>query len=219
VIPGTGNGAAVYFEDGVPTTRQLMGATFTTDAQGQLAAFSEGPLSGIRGSGNAVDVGSNLAAGNLHWGMWPDATVNGFPVTHLHFIVGDVASLPGTGIFDYVPVGGTRPTNEAGLTGTFVVGTVRVDFTPGTLTLNNWQVAFNGAQYNQSGATVTFGKSPAFTGPVTWSCTGTCGTSPPSGNIAGAFTGAGATGMGIVYTIPDGSGPNGQITGAQGFQR
>jgi hypothetical protein len=39
-----------------------------------------------------------------------------------------------------------------------------------------------------------------------------------TGNFAGSFTGAGATGIGIVYGIQD-SGSNGQITGAQGFKR
>jgi hypothetical protein len=140
----------------------------------------------------------------------------------LHYIVGDVPSLPGTGVFTYSPVGGTRPTNAAGLTGAFTGGTVTVDFTPGTLQLNNWQVAFNGATYTQSGAAgATFGRSPSFGGQMSWSCTGqTCagtGGAVP-GNYAGSFTGAGAPGMGVVYGVFD-TGTNGQIIGAQGFKR
>jgi hypothetical protein len=220
VIPGTGDGGASYLEDAAAMTREFAGASLTTDAQGQLTAFSDGQTTGIRGSGNAQDVGSSAAAGNLHWGVWPDATVNGSPVTQLHFIVGDVASLPGTGVFTYSPVGGTQPTNAAGMTGTFMGGTVTVDFTPGTLTLNNWQVAFNGTTtYSQSGAAGTTFSSAKFAGPMSWSCTGQCGTVPPNGNFAGSFTGAGAPGMGVVYTIQDTNGPNGEITGAQGFKR
>jgi hypothetical protein len=197
-------------------------ATLSADAQGQqLTAFSDGTITGTRGSAGATDVGSNAAAGNLHWGMWPDAIVGTSSVAFLHHIVGDVPSLPGTGVFTYSPVGGTRPTNAQGLTGTFVGGTVVVDFTPGTLQLNNWQVAFNGATYNQSAAAgTTFGRSPGFSGPLTWSCTGNCAPTggAVAGNFAGSFTGANAPGVGIVYGVFD-SGPNGQIVGAQGFKR
>ena len=222
VIPSTGNGGTVYFDSASSSlARSLANASLSTDAQGQLSAFSDGVNTFTRGTAGATDVGSNAAAGNLHWGMWPDAVVNGsMPVTYLHFIVGDVPSLPGTGQFIYSPVGGTRPTNAQGVAGTFVAGTVMVDFTPGTLTLNNWQVAFNGAQYSHSGGTARFIQSPTFTGQMSWSCSGqNCGTSPPNGNFAGSFTGAGATGMGIVYGIQDTTGPNGQIIGAQGFKR
>jgi hypothetical protein len=222
VIPTTGNGGTNYFE--TPTTsvaRSLANASLSTDAQGQLTAFSDGVITATRGAGGATDVGSDAAAGNLYWGMWPDAVVNGRQVTHLHFIVGDVPSLPGTGVFTYSPVGGTRPTNAQGVAGTFVGGTVTVDFTPATLQLNNWQVAFNAATYTQSGAAgATFGRSPTFAGQMSWSCSGqSCGTSPPNGNFAGSFTGAGATGIGIVYGIQDTTGVNGQIIGAQGFKR
>lgn len=220
VIPSVGNGGTIYFEDGSNSlARMLTNASLSVDGQGQLTAFSDGVNTFTRGTAGATDVGSNAAAGNLHWGMWSDPIVSGAPAaTFLHFIVGDVPSLPGTGVFTYSPVGGTRPTNAAGVTGTFVGGTVMVDFMPGTLTLNNWQVAFNGAQYNQSGATTTFGRSPTFAAPMSWSCTGACGTASPGGNFAGSFTGAGATGMGIVYGILD-TGTNGQISGAQGFKR
>ena len=221
VIPSTGNGGTIYFE--TPSTslaRSLANASLSTDAQGQLTAFSDGVVTITRGSGGARDVGSNAAAGNLHWGMWPDAVVNSSPATFLHFVVGDTPSLPGTGVFTYSPVGGTRPTNAQGIAGTFVGGTVTVDFTPGTLQLNNWQIGFNSATYTQSGAAgATFSRSPGFIGQMSWSCSGqNCGTASPNGNFAGSFAGAGAAGMGIVYGVLD-TGTNGQIIGAQGFKR
>lgn len=221
-LPSVGNGGVAHFENvNSSFTNPLVGASLTADAQGELAAFSGGTIAGARGSGNAQDVGFNVAAGNLQWGMWPNATVNGLPATNLHYIVGDLPTLPGGGTFTYSPVGGTRPTNFQGVTGAFVGGTVTVDFTPGTLQLNNWQVAFNGATYSQSGAAgTTFGRSPGFSGTVNWNCAGNCGavSGPVSGNYAGSFTGAGAPGMGVVYRVFD-IGNNGQIVGAEGFTR
>jgi hypothetical protein len=219
-LPSAGNGGVTYFIDvSSSVSKALVGASLTADAQGQLAAFSDGQTAGARGAGSALDVGSNTAAGNLHWGMWPNATVDGSPVTHLHFVVGDLPSLPNTGVFTYSPVGGTRPTNAQGVAGTFVGGTVMVDFTPGTLQLNNWQIALGGNTYIQSGGgSAVFGRSPTFNGSVNYSCTGAnCGTAAP-GNFSGSFTGAGAPGMGVVYGVFD-SGTNGQIIGAQGFKR
>ena len=220
-LAGVGNGGVTYIVNVSSSFSQaLVNTSLTADAQGHLASFNDGQITGAS-SGGATDVGSNPAAGNLHWGMWPTASVNGSPVTYLHYIVGDAPSLPGTGVFTYSPAGGTQPTNAAGMTGTFLGGTVTVNFTPGTLQLNNWAVAFNNATYTQAGAAGTsFGRSPGFSGQLGWTCSGTCsgtgGTVP--GNYAGSFTGAGATGMGIVYGVFD-TGNNGQIIGAQGFKR
>jgi hypothetical protein len=203
-------------------SRSLVNASLIANAQGELAAFSDGQVTGTLGAAIATDVGSNSAAGNLHWGMWPTAIVGGAPATFLHYIVGDAPSLPGTGIFTYRPIGGTAPTNGLGVTGTFLGGTVTVNFPQSSLQLNNWQVAFNGASYVHSGAVASFGRSTAFSSQqMSWTCTGqNCGASPISGNFAGSFTGAGAPGMGIAYVIPDtGLGGNGQIIGVQGFKR
>ena len=222
-LPSVGNGGVTYIAGASSSFSQaLVNASLSTDAQGRLASFSDGQVTGTA-TGGTTDAGSNSAAGNLHWGMWPTASVSGSAVTYLHYIVGDMPSLPNTGVFTYSPVGGTRPTNAAGMTGAFLGGTVTVNFTPGTLQLNSWAVAFNNATYTQSGAAgSTFGRSAGFSGAMTWSCAGaTCGTSTGgavSGNYAGSFTGAGAPGMGIVYGVFD-TGTNGQIIGAQGFKR
>jgi hypothetical protein len=222
-LPSVGSGGVTYFVNPLTSvSRSLVNASLTANAQGQLAAFSDGQVTGTLGAAIATDVGSNSAAGNLHWGMWPTAIVGGAPATFLHYIVGDAPSLPGTGIFTYYPVGGTRPTNSLGITGAFVGGTVTVNFPQTSLQLNSWQVAFNGATYMHSGAVASFSRSTAFSSQqMTWNCTGqNCGTSTISGNFAGSFTGAGAPGLGIAYVIPDtGLGGNGQIVGAQGFKR
>ena len=222
-LPSVGNGGVAYIVDASTSfTNPLVDASLAADAQGQLAGFSDGQIAGTRGAGNAVNVGSNFGAGNLHWGMWPTGTVNGStPATHVHYIVGDQPTLPGGGTFTYSPVGGTSPTNAQGITGTFVSGTVTVNFTPGTLQLNNWQVAFNDATYTQAAAPqITFGRSPSFSGGMSWSCSGTCGgnSAPISGNYAGSFTGGGAKGMGVAYRIFD-VGNNEQIVGVEGFKR
>ncbi len=226
-ISSVGNGGIVYFVANNPITLLgLTNASLTSDSLNQLTAFSTASISGMLGSGTVVDSGSSLAAGNLHWGRWTSGTVvdagANLTATNLHYIVGDVATLPGTGVFTYTPVGGTAPTNAAGMTGVFAGGTVTVDFFPRTLQPNNWQIDFNGATYRQSSVpTVTF-SSPVI--PLTnlqWSCAGAC-VAPTGilGQFSGSFVGAGAPGMGIVYLVQDlGVGGNGNITGAQGFKR
>lgn len=221
VIPAVGAGAATHFFDSVGTdSRPLMNASLSVDAQGQLTAISDGAFNAVRGTTGVVDAGSHFQAGNLHWGMWPNADVNGSPVAFLHFIVGNVASLPGGGTFIYQPVGGTLPTNAAGLAGTFIAGTITVNFGIKDLQLNGWQVGLNGATYTQSGPAGTSFTSPTFSNSMTWSCSGSCGgnTSPVSGSFAGSFTGAGAPGMGVAYRVFD-VGNNGEVVGVQGFKR
>lgn len=218
-IPSVGNGSIAYFCASAASCAQRMAsASLSADAQGQqLIAFSDGSISGMRGPAGAMDVGSHAAAGNLHWGVWPNAIVNGASIAFLHYIVGDVPSLPGTGVFTYSPVGGTRPTNSAGLTGMFLAGTVTVDFGLRNLQLNNWQITFDGATYLSSGGgSASFAQSSSFAGAMNWSCTGTTCATASAGDFAGSFAGAGAPGMGIVYRAP---GASGDIIGAQGFKR
>jgi hypothetical protein len=201
----------------------MVNASLSADAQGQqLTAFSDGSskLTGMRGSGGAMDVGSHEAAGNLHWGVWPSGMVNGSSIAFLHYIVGDVPSLPGTGRFTYQPVGGTRPTNNLGMTGSFLGGNVTVDFLARQLSVNNLQIGFNSATYTMNSPTMqpfqsngTFGVSS-----LSGTCSGTCATSSPGGSYAGSFVGANAPGLGMVYGVSTG-GTNGDIIGAQGFKR
>jgi hypothetical protein len=143
-------------------------------------------------------------------------------VSNLHYVVGDVstvATLPGTGMFTYLPAGGTSPTNSTGLTGSFLGGSVSVDFGQGTLQLNTWQIGLSGATYSQSAGGTASSRSPLFAGVMTWSCSGTCvATTGISGNFSGSFVGANAPGMGVVYLVQDLTG-NGNIIGAQGFKR
>lgn len=232
-IPGVGNGAIAHrFVSGVTYTVSSIApnATLSTNGQGQLTAFNATTLSGLLGTGTAVADGSNLAAGNLHWGRWIGsgatitiATGTPLPISELHYIVGDVATLPGAGSFIYSSVGGTAPRTAAGLTGSFDSrGTVTVDFVQRNLTLNTWQIAFTGAAYTPQGApTVNFTSSAIPLTNFQWTCAGSsCGlTSGIPGQFSGSFVGAGATGIGIVYRAQDSVVGNGDITGAQGFKK
>lgn len=155
-LPSVGNGGIGYFVAGIPIPiLALTNANLTANSQNQLTAFSTASLAGQLGNGVVVDTPTNgpiAAAGNLTWGRWTSGTVvdagTNLAVSNLHYIVGDVATLPSNGIFTYTPAGGTQPTNAAGITGSFLGGTVAVDFFKGSLTLNDWRIALNGANYN-----------------------------------------------------------------------
>jgi hypothetical protein len=225
-LPSIGNGGIVYIV-GFVSLVPLTNAILTPNSANQLSAFSMGSPTGML-TGTVVDSGSSLAAGNLHWGRWTSGIVDTSPVSNLHYIVGDVstvATLPGTGTFIYTPVGGTAPTNAAGLTGSFLGGTVFVDFGKGTLQPNSWQIVFNGATYSTPlvGPIATFAGSPSIPSTnLPWTCVGACSGLPGtviSGNFSGSFVGANAPGMGMVYLVQDSSAGNGNITGAQGFKR
>jgi hypothetical protein len=223
-IPGIGNGAIVYFVAGNPIAiSPLTSANLTANSENQLTAFSMTGISGDVGTGTVVDTpasGPIAAAGNMTWGRWTGGTiqdVSTLTTTGLHYIVGDVPTLPGAGTFIYTPAGGTQPTNAAGTTGSFLGGTVTVEFFPGTLQLNDWQIGFNEAIYSQSGGGLVSPLTASFAGAMTWSCVGvTCGaTGGILGQFSGSFFGTNAPGMGIVYLVQD----NGNITGAQSFKR
>jgi hypothetical protein len=214
-ISSVGNGGVVYIA-GTVSLVPLTSANLTSNSANQLTAFSMGSSTGML-TGIVVDSGSSLVAGNLHWGRWTSGIVDTLTVSNLHYVVGDVstvATLPGTGMFTYLPAGGTSPTNSTGLTGSFLGGSVSVDFGKGTLQLNNWQIGFSGATYSQSTGGSASSLSPSFAGVMTWSCSGTCAATS-LGNFSGSFVGANAPGMGVVYLVQD----NGNITGAQGFKR
>jgi hypothetical protein len=237
-IPGVGNGVVAYSIVGSMTSTLdlIPNAVLAADSQNRLSAFNAANLSGTLGGGSVTDVGSNPAAGNLHWGRWTGSgvtvTTTSVPldVSSLHYIVGNVPTLPAAGAFTYSPIGGTAPVNNDGLTGNFLGGTVTVNFSPGneSLNLNNWQIAFNGATYSQSGAATAIWLPGASTfrnnasTPLNWSCANSnCGIATVggiAGDFRGSFAGVNAPGMGIVYSVQD-SGVNGVITGAQGFKR
>ena len=121
-------------------------------------------------------------------------------------------------MFTYTPAGGTRPTNNLGMTGSFLGGNVTVDFLARQLSVNNLQIGFNSATYTMNSGMQAFQASGIFGGSLSAACKGsTCGTSV-SGNYAGSFVGANAPGMAMVYRAID-SGINGDIIGAQGFKR
>ena len=131
----------------------------------------------------------------------------------------------GTGI-TYALVGGTNPTNAAGVTGVFMLGgTVVVDFVVRSMN-TNFSFGFTGATYSMSSLTPTAINVFSTNGQLTFiNLTGTCtggpcaGPSPVpvSGQYTGSFTGANAAGIGMVYHAT--GGPDGEIVGALAFKK
>ena len=262
VFPTTGTGGIAYYTsvsgtfDGFPVS-----GTFTANSNGQMNSFTvtRSPVAsppniytGQLLTASVLDSGNDSSAGNLTWGRWYNlgagtgATVNGSPFgptnnSPLQFAIGDpVTNMPMLnpgGCSGYCvmfsPVGFTTPTNANGTTGTFLGGSVMVDFVAASM-LTNLKIGFfnNTATYNLSGTT-SYGPaaSPAlpighFQGTLGGTCTGTsCNPTACAGAAqcavganSGSFTGANAAGIGMVYGFTD-FGTNGTIAGAVGFKR
>lgn len=209
------------------------GNPFTVDGQGRAVAIHTPNLLATLGGASVVDTGSAIDAGGLNWGRWNGAgsTIaqtlpNGETVTNnggnLHYIYGNAAtSLPTSGVVNFSPVGGTRPTDSAtGAVGTLLSGgNVAVDFTQASLSLTGLSVGMSAdATYSMSGTTRLVGPlfSTAGIG-ANASCAG-AGCQPlVQGNFAGFLSGPGATGVGLDYYFNGRNG--GVIEGAVGYQR
>lgn len=90
-----------------------------------------------RNGATLLDTGSAPSAGNISWGRWasPNATVTypttGNPSAGVHVAIGDATSsstIPSSGTVIFSHVGGTNPTNASGGTGTWIAGSLSVDF-------------------------------------------------------------------------------------------
>lgn len=208
-------------------------AGFTVTFGGCLTncMYTTGFQSGSLGTASLLDQGSNVMAGNLHWGRWfgAGATVTGLPTgatflnSNLIYIGGDIPTMPISGVATYVPVGGTLPVDKAGNTGTFIGASVSVNFGTPSITVSNMQVAFGGTTYTMGNAN---GPAPFLANGIIPSVplSGNCATACPgvlSGDYAGAFTGVNAAGLGLGYHIAispaAGSTPTFEIMGAQAF--
>lgn len=207
---------------------------FTVDGQGRAIAIHTPNLLATLGGASIVDAGSAAGAGGLNWGRWNGAgstitqTLPNGEVVHndggnLHYIYGNAAtSLPTSGIVNFAPIGGTRPTNTiTGGVGTLVSGgNVSVDFTQANLSLTGLQVGFGpDAIYSMSGTTRLVGPlfSTAGVG-ASASCSGSaCTPLVIQGNFAGFLSGPGATGVGLDYYFNGRNG--GVIEGNVGYQR
>ena len=157
-FPAQGVGGIAYFPSSFSSGFGFSNATLTDNGSNQLRSFavtSPFTISGNVGAASILDSGSDLGAGNLHWGRWfgTGATINSvfgpaFVNSNLHYIVGDSPTLPSSGQFTYKPVGGTNPTNAAGVTGIFRDGLITVDFLPRLLTVNSLKFDFNNSSYS-----------------------------------------------------------------------
>lgn len=196
---------------------------------GGLNAFKASGLgiSGTRGTAIVVNEGSVTLAGGvetINWGRWtgsgaklnfPAAT--SIPVFNLHYVGGSpVSSMPVTGVANYIPVGGTSPTDSLGKVGQFTGATVQANFTAAQISVGI-NLSFNGVAYTTSGSGnfSANGVIPATS--MTVSCVPQC-ISTAQGHYVGAFTGTNASGLGLVYHVND-SNRTVDIVGAQAFVR
>ena len=206
--------------------------TLGLDGSGHLTSFVNGTLAANLGTAKIVDTGSDGSAAGLNWGRWegkgstiiqqlPDGSTVRNDGGNLHYIYGNLSpSLPGTGQFTYVPVGGTRPTDSAtGATGTLVSGgAINVNFGTAQLTLTGLTVGFTNATYTMGGTTGINNGLFSTSGPgASVGCTGNGCQSLVAGNFAGFFAGPGGTGIGLDYFFNARGG--GVIEGVTGYRK
>lgn len=156
----------------------------------------------------------------MGWGRWIGGTVtsptNGasMPAINLHYVGGSpVTMMPTTGVFNYVSVGGTRPTDSLGNLGDVTSAIIQANLASGSL---NFEIGltFSGVAYLAFGNSTFLANGVVATGTfATVNCTPAC-VSPAGGAFAGAFTGSNATGLGLVYHVNNGAL---DIVGAQAF--
>lgn len=205
-----------------------------SDAAGNLTQFDISPvgdgsaqsLTIAQGTSTLANFGSDPITG-ISWGRWQGGVIN---VTDratgtvkqltlqgsAHWIAGTTmtapVTLPTTGTYSYVLAGGTLPTNNLGVTGTLNSATLSANFTAQTVNVGvNATVGATtlGASANNlpimQGA--AFGAGNNMGAPLAVTCAGTCGAAGSNGgSIVGGFTGAGATGAGVMYSLGTGLG-------------
>ncbi|HEX5363148.1 MAG TPA: FecR domain-containing protein [Gallionella sp.] len=221
-------GLGFFYQDtagGVWTTGGGGVAQVTPSASGGLGSFATSATftsciancnysipfqSGSLGTASLLDQGSNILAGNLHWGRWfgQGATVVGLPAGdvlfngNLTYIGGDIPTMPISGAATYLPVGGTSPVDSAGNAGKFIGANVSVNFTNLSIAVSNMQLAFGGNTYTMAGAGTFLSSGVIPSVPLAGSCAGTCtvGTAM-NGDYAGSFTGVNAAGLALVYHV------------------
>lgn len=205
------------------------GGFMSTDANGMLLTFSS-PPGVVRGSvGTATNsiAGSAPGAGNLVWGSWTGAGANIRDSTYTPYVSGAGFVLPwitgdapntipqglGTSV-NYTPVGGIA-TNGTGISG----GTINVNFVSQAVNLVNLTATrTTGESYVMNGNSLFSPTSGRFgAGFTSATCAGGTGcTGTISGSFSGFFAGTNAEGIGLSYTV--GNGTTG-ISGAHGFRR
>lgn len=189
------------------------------------------------GTSLLTDSGTDAATG-ISWGRWAggninitnraDATSKTQPLAgSLHWIAGPVetaaVTLPLSGTFSYVKAGNTLPTDNLGNIGVLNSATLTANFTAQTVDVGV-QATIAGATLGGSASAVPIIQRTAFAaGPdmpvnLAVDCSGTCGTAH-RGTIVGGFTGVGATGAAMMYSLEK-IGANASITsGVVAFRR
>ncbi len=221
-----------------------------SSSAGNLTGFDISPVDGgssasfslSQGSSTATDMGSDPVSG-ISWGRWQGGVISytdrssGAAGTitlagGLHWVSGPVetgpVTLPTSGTYTYIFAGGTHPTDNLGNVGVLNSATLSADFTAQTVGVGiNATVAGSTLNAQASGVPINQGMTfkastsiPSGTaGNLSVSCSGSCGAST-SGTIAGAFTGAGATGAGVTYMLQRLGGISpGSISGVAAFHR
>ena len=219
-----------------------------TDATGNLTQFdmtqinkngsNDVPHTLSIGSSVPTEFGTDPVSG-ISWGRWAGGSMN---VTNrvdgtskplalagsLHWIAGPIetaaVTLPISGTFSYVKAGATSPTDNLGNVGVLNSATLTANFTAQTVDLGvNATIA--GSTLGASASAVpiiqrtAFAAGPSMPAPLTVTCSGTCGTSA-RGSIVGGFTGAGAVGAAMAYSLEKVGGLNASITsGVVAFHR
>lgn len=220
-----------------------------SDATGNLTQFDMNQInnhnngsndaSHTLSSGTSVltDYGTDPVTG-ISWGRWAggsinvtnriDATVKTFPLAgSLHWIAGPTetaaVTLPLSGTFTYVNAGGTAPTDNLGNVGTLNSATLTANFTAQTVDVGvQATIASSTLTASATGVPIiqrtAFAAGPNMPAGLSVTCTGACGTTQ-QGSIVGGFTGAGATGAAMMYSLQK-MGANASITsGVVAFHR
>jgi hypothetical protein len=188
----------------------------------------------IAALGAPANSGTDTLSG-VKWGRWDSYTVTArpsgaaLPISGpLHFLIAPpgIPTMPQTGSFNYVLVGNTLPTNDAGGIGTLNSASLAANFSAKTVTVNlNTTVAgttLNGVANNMPIDVITFNAGANSTVPLTVTCTGTCGATH-TGGLGGSFIGTAAQAAALGYrmvTLPAGTGnPVNSAAGVAVFRR
>ena len=224
----TGNGYALEFADQFGSAASGTGIPATFDIGGRLTGFTHLGSDFLYTGGSA----SNLSAtdGTVAWGRWNSTSdFSGVPSDYsgnkgLHYVIGlPTPTMPTTGSFTFNLFGATNPTAVDGgvAPGTFT-GSVNVNFATGNaaLTMN---IAMPGFTYNVAGQNVAFASNTFSATNITTVTAGAvpgayCSVACKTG-VEGAFYGAGATHLGLSYSVNDAGATKQSIIGAAAFNR
>jgi hypothetical protein len=171
------------------------------------------------GTAVATDMGTDSVSG-ISWGRWAGgsytmtnlATMVATQVDNtsssLHWLSAPVmtgpVSLPVTGTYTYTWAGGTSPTDNLGNVGTLNSATLQANFT--AMTVNaGVNATVNSVNYVATGTGLPIQQAIFGNNNGGGTFTATANGTTINGSLGGAFTGAGATGAGMVYSFQDGS--------------